>query len=404
VHTELTAEHARRFRSAPHHLIALAMPAAFAAAAPLRGATAIAGDRTGGCQLAQSARAAPPRIPAAAAHRRVPGRRTALAPRASAAPSPTPAPMPVPVSTPARGGALGALHRFTRPHTVRGTVLASVAGVARALADHPAGPAIALDPRLVPRAALGMLALVLGNAFIVGINQIYDVAIDRVNKPFLPLAAGHMSARAAWAVVVASALAGLAIVRLCFSRLIFGLYAFGMAVGALYSVPPFRFKRFPALAAITISCVRGFLLNFGVYHATGAALGRPFIWSPPITFLAVFMSIFACVIALAKDLPDIRGDVAGGVPTFASKAGAPAIIRVVLALLAINYAGAIATAFLAPATAFRTPVLVIGHAVLGSCLAMRARSIDPNNQQSVKSFYAFIWTLFYAEYILFPFI
>ena len=35
-----------------------------------------------------------------------------------------------------------------------------------------------------------MLALLLGNAFIVGINQIYDVDIDRVNKPFLPVAQG----------------------------------------------------------------------------------------------------------------------------------------------------------------------------------------------------------------------
>lgn len=33
---------------------------------------------------------------------------------------------------------------------------------------------------LVPKAVLGMVALLLGNAFIVGINQIYDVDIDKV--------------------------------------------------------------------------------------------------------------------------------------------------------------------------------------------------------------------------------
>ncbi len=37
----------------------------------------------------------------------------------------------------------------------------------------------------------GTLAEVLaGNGYIVGINQIYDVEIDTVNKPFLPVAAG----------------------------------------------------------------------------------------------------------------------------------------------------------------------------------------------------------------------
>lgn len=37
--------------------------------------------------------------------------------------------------------------------------------------------AVSLD--LVPKAVLGLLALLLGNAFIVGINQIYDMEIDK---------------------------------------------------------------------------------------------------------------------------------------------------------------------------------------------------------------------------------
>ena len=36
-----------------------------------------------------------------------------------------------------------------------------------------------------------MLALLAGNGYIVGINQVYDVNIDKVNKPFLPVAAGE---------------------------------------------------------------------------------------------------------------------------------------------------------------------------------------------------------------------
>ena len=42
----------------------------------------------------------------------------------------------------------------------------------------------------MPRALLGVLALVCGNGYIVGINQIYDVSVDTVNKPYLPIAAG----------------------------------------------------------------------------------------------------------------------------------------------------------------------------------------------------------------------
>jgi len=48
----------------------------------------------------------------------------------------------------------------------------------------------AIDWALLPRALMGLLALLCGNGYIVGINQIYDVDIDAVNKPFLPVAAG----------------------------------------------------------------------------------------------------------------------------------------------------------------------------------------------------------------------
>ena len=38
-----------------------------------------------------------------------------------------------------------------------------------------------------------LVAALLMNVCIVGINQLYDVDIDRVNKPYLPLASGELS-------------------------------------------------------------------------------------------------------------------------------------------------------------------------------------------------------------------
>ena len=43
-----------------------------------------------------------------------------------------------------------------------------------------------------------------------------------------------------------------------------------------------RLKRFAVSAFLIIATVRGFLLNFGVYSATRAALGLSFKWSPAI--------------------------------------------------------------------------------------------------------------------------
>jgi homogentisate solanesyltransferase len=82
----------------------------------------------------------------------------------------------------------------------------------------------------------------------------------------------------------------------------------GWGLGAAYSVPPIRTKQNPILAGLTIATVRGFLLNFGVYYAVKDAIGASFSWSPKVSFIARFMTIFAIVIAVTKDLPDTEGD------------------------------------------------------------------------------------------------
>lgn len=203
---------------------------------------------------------------------------------------------------------LRALYKFTRPHTIRGTILASICGTIRALVDTPGAIANARWGYMLPRAFIGMLALLLGNAFIVGINQIFDEGIDKLNKPFLPVASGEMSTRFAWSAVVFSAVAGPLLVRQFFPPLLFKLYSFGVFLGAIYSIPPIRTKQNPILAGLTIATVRGFLLNFGVYYAVKNAVGAAFSWSPKVSFIARFMTMFATVIAVTKDLPDVEGD------------------------------------------------------------------------------------------------
>lgn len=306
-------------------------------------------------------------------------------------------------------GGGSALVRFTRPHTMRGTILGAFAGVGRALLEP--GVLAGVDfLSLIPRAFLGLFALLLGNAYIVGVNQLTDVKIDRINKPFLPVASGEMGPRLATGLVVFSGIGGLALVRSNFSLLILGLYAFGMVIGTLYSVPPFRLKRYPVAAALTISCVRGFLLNFGVYHATIDALGLPFTWSPPIVFLAAFMTMFACVIAIAKDMPDIKGDTEGDVATFATRRGTTTVVRIVSAMLFFNYAMALVFPFvcaLVPPTMaqpFNIPIMLTTHILLAGALYRKLRTAQPSQEAWIKRFYAFIWRLFYAEYIIFPFI
>ena len=98
------------------------------------------------------------------------------------------------------------------------------------------------------------------------------------------MASKELSPVAAWALVVGLAAVGVTLATRYFGTFIGGLYFFGLFLGTIYSIPPFRLKRFAIPAFLIIAMVRGFLLNFGVYYATRAALQLPFAWSPAIRY------------------------------------------------------------------------------------------------------------------------
>nr|AKM76577.1 AT3G11945-like protein [Pelargonium exstipulatum] len=291
--------------------------------------------------------------------------------------------------------------RFLRPHTIRGTALGSCALVARALIENTN----LIKWSLVLKALSGLFALICGNGYIVGINQIYDIGIDKVNKPYLPIAAGDLSVQSAWLLVVFFAVAGLTIVGLNFGPFITSLYSLGLFLGTIYSVPPLRMKRFPVAAFLIIATVRGFLLNFGVYYATRAALGLAFQWSSPVVFITTFVTVFALVIAITKDLPDVEGDRKFQISTLATKLGVRNIAYLGSGLLLLNYVASILAAIYMPQV-FRRNLMIPVHTIMALSLIYQTRVLEQANytKDAISGFYRFIWNLFYAEYIIFPFI
>jgi homogentisate solanesyltransferase len=177
----------------------------------------------------------------------------------------------------------------------------------------------------------------------------------------------------------------------------------GVFFGTAYSVPPIQLKRFPLFAGGIIATVRGFLLNFGVYYAVREALGVPFKWNPVVAFISTFMTLFATVIAVTKDLPDIEGDIKYNITTFASKFGVKKIATGATALLAATYAYAISLPFLMPGT-FNTLPMSLGHAGFLTYFLVSYSKLDSSDMKSIKKFYKAIWNLFYLEYCLYPFI
>lgn len=95
--------------------------------------------------------------------------------------------------------------------------------------------------------------------------QVTDVDIDKINKPYLPIAAGELSKFTAKVVVLVSLALGLAFAAIpsapYASSALTTVLLSSALLGTSYSLPPLRLKRFPLLAALCIIAVRGSIVR-----------------------------------------------------------------------------------------------------------------------------------------------
>jgi homogentisate phytyltransferase/homogentisate geranylgeranyltransferase len=283
--------------------------------------------------------------------------------------------------------AVNVLWRFSRPHTIIGTALSVVGLYAIAAAQNTATDALDLAATLIAGLAV--------NIAIVGVNQLTDVEIDRVNKPYLPIAAGDLTPRNATIIVAACTVIPLAMALTQGAAETIAVAA-ALAVGALYSLPPVRLKRFPLAASLCITGVRSIVVNLGVYYHFAHDI------APPVWALCLFVLPFSFAIAVLKDVPDIEGDRAYSIRTFTVRLGAEKVFAIGLSALALAYAGMI---FLGPwllAGYVQPVVLVVGHLAAAGVLLYLANSADPGDKQAFTRFYMRVWALFFLEYLLVP--
>jgi len=296
-----------------------------------------------------------------------------------------------------RGGAAGVLWRFGRPHTVIGTSVGIAAIYCIAVADLAGGDLAAdlLDLAWV------LLAGWCVNVFIVGINQLEDVEIDRINKPQLPIAAGELSVPAARRIV---ALCAVVPVVLAVTQGLVELVSVGAAllIGAAYSCPPVRLKRHPAVAALSITVVRTLIVNLGVWlHFAATFGGNTSLAGVPaaVWALTALTLPYSFAIAVLKDVPDIEGDRRFDIATFSVRLGArPVFAAGVGALLTAELGMAVAGPLLVDDA--NGPLLAITHVAAAVLLVTWARRLDLDDRTAFTAFYQRVWRLFFAEYVV----
>ncbi len=202
---------------------------------------------------------------------------------------------------------LFAIFRLSRPVNVW---IALLSVLVAALITGPLSPLSAVVLACVS-AGLIMAA---GNT----INDYYDIAIDRINKPRRPLPSGQISPAAARRAALAEFAAGIVLSAL----ISWPMFAMALGFSALIYLYAARLKRTVLWGNLAVSLSTAATFIYG-----GLAVRRPAEAAIPAAF-AFFYHFGREII---KDMADVEGDRRGGAVTFPIRHGPAAAIALVRA-------------------------------------------------------------------------
>ena len=216
---------------------------------------------------------------------------------------------------------------LARPFTLLPPLLGIISGAVCAWGSaHNPDPTRAVTASVALTVVLGSICAAFLNAANNALNQIYDLEIDRINKPKRPLPAGALTIRQAWIFTWIMFALGLiptwwVVVypyttwRAKFFAPLpehecFFIYLAAFVSTFIYSVPAFgRTKAHPIGANLTIAIPRGCLLKV----AGWTMVARATTFEP--WFIGSIFMFFLLGAASTKDFSDMKGDLAGGCRT-----------------------------------------------------------------------------------------
>jgi homogentisate phytyltransferase/homogentisate geranylgeranyltransferase len=292
--------------------------------------------------------------------------------------------------------AILAFWEFCRPHTVIGSVISILALYTMICVNTESDNLSFLF--------IGLIVGVCCNIFIVGINQIADVNIDKINKPYLPIPAGKLSIKTAKLITYGSLVLSLGF-ALYLSPYLFLIICLSTATGWAYSMPPIYLKKHHFTSALAITFVRGVLINIGGYLVFNYLINHTIELPVDVKLLSAFIIVFSIVISWFKDLPDMKGDSIYRIktlaivysPKFVIIAGTTFIAILYIITIAIKYPLVLKTTD----PLFQDKVLFYGNISLFLLFIINSLVTKTANLASLKIFYKRFWLFFFAEYLVY---
>jgi 4-hydroxybenzoate polyprenyltransferase len=198
---------------------------------------------------------------------------------------------------------------LSRPFTLVAPALGVVSGAVTAAG---ALPRETWSSSLLLYPALGAVMAATLNSANNALNQIYDLDIDRINKPMRPLTSGRVSIRQAWTftwIGYAVALTLAWLVAPAGRHECFWIVVAATIATFIYSCPPLRTKQRGIWANVTIAIPRGVLLKVAGWSCVKTVAGlEP--W-----YIGMIFGLFLLGASTTKDFADMAGDARGGCRT-----------------------------------------------------------------------------------------
>jgi 4-hydroxybenzoate polyprenyltransferase len=198
---------------------------------------------------------------------------------------------------------------LSRPFTLVAPALGVVSGAVTAAGASPREPWSSI---LLVYPAVGALMAATLNSANNALNQIYDLEIDRINKPTRPLTSGRLTIREAWTftwITYAAALVLAWLVAPGGRHECFWIVVAATLATFVYSCPPLRTKQRGIWANVTIAIPRGVLLKVAGWSCVKTVVGvEP--W-----YIGTIFGLFLLGASTTKDFADMEGDARGGCRT-----------------------------------------------------------------------------------------
>jgi chlorophyll/bacteriochlorophyll a synthase len=191
---------------------------------------------------------------------------------------------------------------LARPFTLVAPALGFVSGALTAVGAAPRAP---FSAGVLVAPLIGSVMAALLNAGNNALNQIYDLEIDRVNKPKRPLTSGRLAIAQARRFTIVTYAVSLVLAWLVAPggrHECFWLVAVAVVCTFIYSAPPFRTKRLGIWANVTIAIPRGVLLKVAGWSSVRTIAGvEP--W-----YIGAIFGLFLLGATTTKDFADMEGD------------------------------------------------------------------------------------------------